>query len=134
MGEAAFEVAEVSAWHRAQQRGLDAQREIAIRGAGLGQTLEGGSRAAQTVADPGVPFAGAAAGGAFGIERPADGVPFLDHGNELVAKRFLGRVRLGVAVVAVAEQVVMLEQDLAAMPARWVESARQHANGWSRIP
>ncbi len=63
-----------------------------------------------------MPFAVAAAGGAFGIEHPADG--------------FLGRVRLGVAV---AEQVVMLEQDLAAMPVRWVESARQHPNGWSPI-
>ena len=118
-GEASFEVAEALPWPSAQQRGLDAQREIAVRDAGLAQTPEGVSRAAQTVVDPGMPFAVAAPGGALGIERPADG--------------FLGRVRLGVAVVAVAEQVVMLDQDLAAMPVRWVESARQHANGWSPI-
>ena len=102
--EAAFEVAEVSAWHRAQQRGLDAQREIAVRGAGLAQALEGVSRAAQTFADPAVPFAVAAAGGALGIERLADGVPFADHGNELVAESLLRRVRLGLAVLALPEQ------------------------------
>ena len=82
-GEPAFEVAEALPWPSAQERGLDARREIAVRGAGLAQTLEGVSRAAKTVADPGVAFAVAVAGGALGIERPADGVPFADHGNEL---------------------------------------------------
>ena len=69
--KAAFEIAEVPARYGPQQRGLHAQRQIAVRGAGLAQTPEGVARAAQTVADPGVPFAVAAAGGALGIERPA---------------------------------------------------------------
>ena len=106
-GEAAFEVAEALPWPSAQQRGLDAQREIAVRGAGLAQTPEGVARAVQTVADLGLPFAVAAAGGALGIERPADGIPFLDDGNDLVAERLLGRVSLGLAVVAFAEQLVV---------------------------
>ena len=111
--ETAFEAAEVSARHCPQQRGLDAQRQIAVRGAGLAQTPEGVARAVQTLADPGGPFAVAAAGGALGVERPADGVQFAGHGIEVFAERLLGRVRLGLAVVAFAEQVVVLEQDLA---------------------
>ena len=87
------------------------RRAARDRGAGLAQTLERVSCAAQTLADPGVPFAVAVAGGAFGIERAADGVPFAADGNELVAE--LRRVRLGLAVLALPDQVVVLEQDLA---------------------
>ena len=87
--------------------------EAALDRADGGREIAGGARAAQTVANSGLPLAVAAAGGPLGIERPADGIPLLDHGNELVAKRFLGRVRLGPVVVAFAEQVVVLEQDLA---------------------
>jgi len=110
--KAAFEVAEVPARGSASKRGLNAQREIAVRSAGLGQALKRIPRIAQTFTCLGVPLAVAAAGGALGVERAADGVPLADGGGKLAAKRLLRRGRLGLAILAPPGQMAVVEQDL----------------------
>ena len=74
--EALFEAVEVVARRRAQERGLDAERQAAVPGAGFPEALGRGDRVAETAATGGVPLAVAAACCPLRLEGLAQRIPF----------------------------------------------------------
>ena len=87
LAEARLDAAEVGARRGVQQRGLDAQSQIPVGGAGVAEARDGELRAAELDEDAGVPLAVAAAGGALGLQRLAQRVPFAADGPGFVALR-----------------------------------------------
>ena len=81
-----------------QQRRLDAQRQVAVSGAGLAEARHGGACVPDAGMAAGLPLAVLPADGALGLQRPAQRVPLAADGLDVVALRLPSLAVAGFAV------------------------------------